>query len=59
MLYNLVDFLIQDLIAMEEQCKNFPLTINIEGDIKRVEIIRENCEQPKPPPVPEPPVPPP
>jgi len=41
---------------MEEQCKNFPLTINIEGDIKRVEIIRENCEKPKPP-EPEPPGP--
>lgn len=50
MLYNLVDFLIADLNAMEEECKSFPITINIEGDIKKIEIVRTKCKTPAPPP---------
>jgi len=26
-----------------------PITINIEGDIKRIEVIRSNCTRPVPP----------
>lgn len=34
---------------MEDECRNLPITINIEGDIKKIEIIREKCKTPTPP----------
>ncbi len=53
--------MIQELLDLESQCLNFPITINIEGDIRKIEIIRSNCLEPEPPkpepPKPEPPKP--
>jgi hypothetical protein len=45
--------MIQELDDIDNECRNLPITINIEGDVKRIEVIREKCKEPV---VPEEPV---
>lgn len=39
MLFKMIEVLLLDLLELEEECSK-PITINIEGEIRKIQIIR-------------------
>ncbi|CAD8123997.1 unnamed protein product [Paramecium sonneborni] len=50
MLFKMIEVLLLDLLELEEECQK-PITINIEGEIRKIQIIRGQCDNTPTPPV--------